>query len=42
MSVSLGVAACDENTTSSNALIEKADQALLRAKINGKNQVVVG
>ncbi len=42
LTVSLGVASCDESITSAFALIEKADRALYRAKENGKNQVAVG
>lgn len=41
LTVSIGVASCDENTTSSYQLVKSADDALYQAKINGKNQVVV-
>lgn len=41
LTVSLGVASCDESTTSSYALIKRADDALYQAKKNGKNQVVI-
>jgi len=41
LTVSLGVASCDENTTSPYALMKRADDALYQAKKNGKNQVVI-
>ncbi len=42
ITVSLGVAVCDRVTGSARGLIEKADRALYRAKVTGKNRVVVG
>ena len=41
LTVSGGVACCDEETTSSLALVKRADEALYQAKKNGKNRVVV-
>ncbi|MFC1736265.1 GGDEF domain-containing protein [Candidatus Hydrogenedentota bacterium] len=41
LTISSGVASCDENTTTSHALVEKADRALYQAKRSGKNRVVV-
>jgi len=41
LTISSGVASCDENTITSRALVEKADSALYQAKKSGKNQVVV-
>ncbi|MBI5724923.1 MAG: GGDEF domain-containing protein [Planctomycetes bacterium] len=41
LTVSLGVAFCDEKTKSSLAFMKKADNALYQAKKNGKNRVVV-
>jgi diguanylate cyclase (GGDEF)-like protein len=41
LTISAGVGACGEDTTSAHALVERADRALYRAKTNGKNQVVV-
>jgi len=37
-----GVSSCDQSIISPEALIEKADQALYKAKQSGKNQVVMG
>ncbi|MBN1652767.1 MAG: GGDEF domain-containing protein [Deltaproteobacteria bacterium] len=42
ITVSVGVAVCDHATTSPHTLIEKADQALYKAKKSGKNRVVLG
>ena len=42
LTVSIGVASCDENTLSSRALVKSADDALYQAGKNGKNRVVVG
>ncbi|GAP22042.1 diguanylate cyclase [Leptolinea tardivitalis] len=39
LTVSVGVADIDDDTTTFDALIEKADQAMFQAKTNGKNQV---
>jgi len=41
LTISMGVASCDENTASSCELMKRADDALYQAKKNGKNQVVV-
>jgi diguanylate cyclase (GGDEF)-like protein len=41
LTISLGVASCDEDTTTTHALVEKADRALYNAKKSGKNRVVV-
>jgi two-component system cell cycle response regulator len=41
LTVSSGVASCDESTTTSRALVKKADRGLYQAKRNGKNRVVV-
>ena len=41
MAISVGVALSDHETTSPNAFIERADRSLQRAKVNGKNQVVL-
>ena len=42
ITISLGVAVCDRVTCTARVLIEKADRALYRAKVTGKNRVVVG
>lgn len=42
VTVSAGVASCDHETDSPEALIDKADRALYAAKRAGKNRVVVG
>jgi diguanylate cyclase (GGDEF)-like protein len=42
ITISAGVAVCEQSTTSPHALIEKADRALYKAKTGGKNQVVLG
>jgi diguanylate cyclase (GGDEF)-like protein len=39
IAISVGVAVCDRRNTSASALIQRADQALRKAKIDGKNQV---
>jgi diguanylate cyclase (GGDEF)-like protein len=39
--VSFGVASCDPHATTAHALVEKADRGLYRAKLEGKNKVVV-
>lgn len=41
LTISLGVASCDENITTTHALVEKADHALYQAKRSGKNRVMV-
>jgi diguanylate cyclase (GGDEF)-like protein len=41
LTVSVGVASCDEDTLSSRALVKRADDALYQAKKDGKNRVVV-
>ena len=41
ITVSIGVASCGEDTSTAQALVEKADAALYRAKRSGKNRVVV-
>ncbi|MBA4386978.1 MAG: hypothetical protein C0404_03290 [Verrucomicrobia bacterium] len=41
VTVSMGVAACDDNVSTSQALLAKADAALYQAKRSGKNKVVV-
>jgi diguanylate cyclase (GGDEF)-like protein len=41
ITISVGVAQCDSATTSHSALIERADRALYRAKVAGKNRVVL-
>ncbi|MCL2876619.1 MAG: diguanylate cyclase [Betaproteobacteria bacterium] len=41
LSISVGVAVRDESMTSGNDLIKKADRAALRAKRQGRNQVVL-
>lgn len=41
LTISSGVASCDEKTTTTHALVEKADRALYQAKKSGKNRVVV-
>lgn len=42
ITISAGVALYDHVTRTPAALVERADQALYQAKINGKNQVVLG
>lgn len=42
ITISTGVAISNQATTSPQALIERADQALYKAKRGGKNQVVLG
>lgn len=39
--ISVGVALCDQRTTSPRSLVGKADRALHKAKLNGKNRVVM-
>ena len=39
VTISVGVAICDHTVTSPVELVEKADQAMYKAKENGKNQV---
>jgi diguanylate cyclase (GGDEF)-like protein len=41
ITISVGVAVCDQTTTSAEALLEGADRALYQAKLGGKNQVVL-
>lgn len=41
ITISVGVACCDERTLSPLALVRHADEALYRAKSTGKNRVVV-
>ena len=41
VTVSIGVASCDGDTTTAQALVGKADSALYRAKKAGKNRVAV-
>ncbi len=41
LTVSSGVASCEETTITAHALIEKADRALYQAKRSGKNRVAV-
>ena len=41
VTVSIGVAACDENVRTAFALVEKADNALYEAKKMGRNRIVV-
>jgi diguanylate cyclase (GGDEF)-like protein len=41
VTVSIGVASCGEDTSTAQALVEKADAALYRAKRSGKNRVAV-
>jgi diguanylate cyclase (GGDEF)-like protein len=40
ITISVGVVQCDSATTSPRALIERADRALYRAKLTGKDRVV--
>ena len=42
MTISVGVVVCDPGTNSPRALIERADRALQKAKLDGKNRVVMG
>lgn len=42
ITISVGVAICDQAITMAQALVERADQALYRAKREGKNRVVLG
>lgn len=41
ITISEGLALCDESTQTSHTLVERADRALCQAKRNGKNKVVV-
>jgi len=41
LTISSGVASCDDKITTAHALVEKADRALYGAKANGKNRVAV-
>jgi diguanylate cyclase (GGDEF)-like protein len=41
VTVSIGVAACGENTATYQTLVEKADAALYQVKKSGKNRVIV-
>ena len=41
VSISVGVALADRETTSARSLLEKADRALREAKLKGKNRVVI-
>jgi len=41
LTISSGVASCDEKTTTARALVNKADHALYQAKKNGKDRVVI-
>ena len=41
ITVSIGLACCDASTKTSSEILEKADQALYRAKDQGRNQVIV-
>ena len=41
VTVSIGVASCGADTSTAQALVEKADAALYRAKKGGKNRVAV-
>jgi diguanylate cyclase (GGDEF)-like protein len=41
LTISSGVASCDESTTTSRALVKKADNAPYQAKRSGKNRVAV-
>jgi len=41
VTVSFGVASSDPQTSTAHALVEKADRGLYRAKLDGKNRVVV-
>ncbi|MCH8862437.1 MAG: PleD family two-component system response regulator [Proteobacteria bacterium] len=41
ITVSIGLACCDASTKTSSEILEKADQALYRAKDQGRNKVVV-
>ena len=38
LTISMGVATCDESTATPRALLRKADRSLYQAKKNGKNQ----
>jgi len=40
-SLSIGIAHCDTPSKDSDLIIKKADEALYRAKHNGKNQVSI-
>lgn len=42
VSISVGIASCDDATASAHALIQTADRALYEAKLGGKNQIVLG
>lgn len=42
VTVSLGIATCPQHATTAAALVEVADQALYRAKGQGRNQSIVG
>jgi diguanylate cyclase (GGDEF)-like protein len=42
LTISLGVAECNENSPNLETLIARADQALYVAKHKGRNQVMMG